>query len=284
MYQSREDTVSPCFAVGDYLLGVWKYMEAFVEFATGDFDGSTLRRYLAVVCAIYGSLILSCVALFPAPGFSIMIHSYSTLGSWNESNNPQWWWLFSTAMTMWGIAMIPVVFYNYRRMAVISGWAAAIGSFLMLLGGIGVSLVGIFPDAHGTIGAYEIREIHKYVAIFGAGFYILSNIWFGVMLLIDALRNRFDGDFNYKWFIPPYVAWGSVFVVGVHFMLEWERVYPQVKAAAIAAGQPVPGHYGGALNTRYSFPLWENLVIYSLIIFIVWFALALPKEVPAGER
>lgn len=259
-------------------------MDAFLRVVTGDFDGIALRRYLAVVCGIYGSLIITCVALFPAPGFSIMIHSYSTLGSWNESNNPQWWWLFSTAMTFWGIAMIPVVCYNFRRLAVISVWAAAIAAFLMMLGGMGVSLVGIFPDADGTVGGYSIREIHKYVAILGAGFYILSNLWMGAMLLLDALRNRFDGDFNYKWFLPPYLAWGSVFVTGVYFLLAWESVHANLKAAAIAAGQPVPGHYGAALNTRYSFPLWENLVIYSLIVFIVWFAMALPKEVPMGER
>jgi hypothetical protein len=192
------------------------------------------------------------------------------------------------AMTFWGIAMIPVVFYNFRRLAIISVWASGIGAFFMMLGGIGISLVGFFPDAYGTtFGNYEIREIHKYVAIIGASGYMLSAIWFGIMLSADALKNAFSGeygDFDYKWLIPPFIIWGGVFGTGLYFQFRWESVYANLRAAAIAAGQPEPGHFGAALNTRYAFPLWENLLIYSLFIFIVWFALALPQEVPLGER
>jgi hypothetical protein len=184
--------------------------------------------------------------------------------------------------------MIPVVFYNFRRLAIISGWASGIGAFFMMLGGIGISLVGFFPDAYGTtFGNYEIREIHKYVAIIGASGYMLSAIWFGIMLSADALKNAFSGeygDFDYKWLIPPFIIWGGVFGTGLYFQFRWESVYANLRAAAIAAGQPEPGHFGAALNTRYAFPLWENLLIYSLFIFIVWFALALPQEVPLGER
>ncbi len=262
-------------------------MEACVQLAKGDFDRPVLWKYLAVVCGIYWALIFTCVALYPDHKFNIMANTYSALGSADPPNNPRAWWLFSTAMVFWGIVMIPVVFYNYRRMAAISPWAAAIGGFLMMLGGCGISLVGFFPDVNGTtFGGYEVREIHKYVALIGAGGYILSNIWFGFMLLADGLSNAFsDGysDFNHKWFIPPYLVWGGVFGTGLYFQIKWESVYAGLKAAAIAAGQPVPGHFGGALNTIYSFPLWENLVIYSLFFFIVWFALALPEEVPGNE-
>lgn len=263
-------------------------MDTCLRLAAGDFDRTVLKRYLVVVCGIYWALIFASLGLFPEHKFSIMTHTYSALGSYDESNNPQWWWLFSIAMTFWGIAMIPVVFYNFRRLAVISVWAAGIGAFFMMLGGVGISLVGIFPDAHGTVfGDYRIREIHKYVALTGAGGYMMSNIWFGAMLIVDAVKSASSGeqgDFDYRWLVPPYLIWGGVFGTGLYFMFRWESVYAGLKAAALAAGQPIPGHYGAALNTRYAFPLWENLVIYSLFVFIVWFALALPKEVPLGER
>ncbi len=259
-------------------------MERYMEFVTGDFDGGVLRKYLGIVCAIYWSLIFACIGLFPEHKFSIMSYTYSALGSYNGSNNPQWWWLFSIAMVLWGVAMIPVVCYNYRRMRAISSWAALIGAFFMMLGGIGISLVGIFPDAHGTVfGTYEIREIHKYVALIGAGAYMLSNISFGLMLIWDALKGFFSGDgsdFDHKWFVPPYLIWAGVFGTGLYFQFKWETVYEGLKATAIAAGQPVPGHFGAALGTRYSFALWENLTIYSLFIFIIWSAMALQKEEP----
>jgi hypothetical membrane protein len=264
--------------------GVVNSMNACLCLATGDFDRPVLQRYLAVVGSVYWCLILMCWGLFPEHKFSIMSNTYSALGSYDQDNNPQWWWLFSVAMTFWGIAMVPVVFYNFRRLAIISVRAAGIGAFFMMLGGIGISLVGIFPDAYGmAFGNHEIREIHKYVALIGAGGYLLCAIWFGGMLVIDALKTEY-GEFDYTRLVPPYVILGGVFGTGVHFLLRWESVYANLKAAAIAAGQPVPGHFGAALNTRYSFPLWENLTIWSLFIFIVWFALALPEEAPLGGQ
>ncbi len=280
--------VAVCFNFTLDIDGVVNSMDACLCLATGDFDRPVLRRYLAVVGGIYWCLILTSLGLFPEHKFSIMSNTYSALGSYDQDNNPQWWWLFSMAMTFWGVAMVPVVFYNFRRLAIISVRAAGMGAFFMMLGGIGISLVGVFPDVSGmTFNHHEIREIHKYVALIGAGGYLLSALWFGGMLLTDALKNAFAGDygdFDYKWIAPPYVILGGVFGTGVYFLLRWESVYANLKAAAIAAGRPVPGHFGAAFNTRYSFPLWENLTICSLFLFIVWFALALPEEAPLGER
>ena len=263
-------------------------MDACLRLITGDFDRPVLWRYLAVVYGIYWGLILGCLSLFPEHKFTIMSHSYSALGSYSADNNPQWWWLFSIAMTFWGIAMVPVVFYNFRRLAIISVWAAGIGAFFMMVGGIGISLVGFFPDGRGTtFGNLEIRKIHNCVALIGTIGYVVSSICFGIMLIIDALKNATSGehgDFDYKWLILPYLVSGGLFGTGLHFMFRWESVYANLRAAAIAAGQPVPGHFGAALNTRYSFPLWENLAVCALFLFIGWFALALPKEVPLGER
>lgn len=260
-------------------------MRTWVQCVTGDFDGKAMRWYLMTVSAIYWGLIFSCIWNFPNHGFSIMSDTYSALGSWDERNNPQWWWLFSAAMIFWGPAMFPVLFYNYRRLAVISATGAALGSILLGIGGVGVTLIGVFPDAHGFVfGNHEIRQIHKYVSLTGAGFYMLSNICYGLLLISGALRNAgkdLNPSFSYRRFLPPYLVWMGIFGVGVYHLLAWESVYKQLKAAAIAAGQPVPGHFGGALNTRYSFPLWENLTIYSLFFFVVWFALALPAQVPS---
>jgi hypothetical protein len=41
-----------------------------------------------------------------------------------------------------------------------------------------------------------------------------------------------------------------------------------------------------SLHTFNAFPLWENLVIYTLFIFLAWFTLAMPNEIPqrAGSK
>ena len=52
-----------------------------------------------------------------------------------------------------------------------------------------------------------------------------------------------------------------------------EPVLPAL-ATRIGAGR----HRGAALGTRYSFPLWEQMMIYTLFIFLIWFSLALPSE------
>ena len=54
-----------------------------------------------------------------------------------------------------------------------------------------------------------------------------------------------------------------------------------MKAEAAASGGHIGSSWAEGLHTCYSFPLWENVVIYTLFIFLIWFALALPSEVPA---
>jgi len=34
------------------------------------------------------------------------------------------------------------------------------------------------------------------------------------------------------------------------------------------------------MNTRYSFPLWENILIYTLFLFLVWMVTALTASDP----
>ena len=64
---------------------------------------------------------------------------------------PYYWWLFSVAMTFWGLATVPVVFYIYRHFAPISRWAAIIGALLLLVGCAGIILVGVIPTGHSDV-------------------------------------------------------------------------------------------------------------------------------------
>ena len=49
---------------------------------------------------------------------------------------------------------------------------------------------------------------------------------------------------------------------------------------AAAAGASIGSSWSEAMNTRYSFPLWENILIYTLFLFLVWMVTALTAADP----
>ncbi|HRZ84483.1 MAG TPA: hypothetical protein P5069_18675, partial [Candidatus Hydrogenedentes bacterium] len=63
-------------------------------------------------------------------------------------------------------------------------------------------------------------------------------------------------------------------------LVRWEYVYAAKKAAAAAAGASIGSSWSEAMNTRYSFPLWENILIYTLFLFLVWVVTALTASDP----
>ena len=65
-----------------------------------------------------------------------------------------------------GTAMIPIILYIRRKIAVMSELGAWVGSLLFLMGCIAIILTGVFPDAHGkVVGSSEWRDIHMKSAV-----------------------------------------------------------------------------------------------------------------------
>lgn len=253
------------------------------RFLSGDFDPAGLRRYLLTVSCTYWGLIFVCWLLYPDENrYSIMTHTFSFLGSFETKHNPQWFWLFSIAMVFWGIACGLLVRYVHRQFTAISKWGAHIGALLLFGGCAGIGLVGIFPDARGeVIGSWEWTEIHEKVAVLGFSGYFLGGLWHGLLLLKDRITSKSFGrvpGFSYGHLLWPYVLWLGVISVAAYFLISWEILYPQLRAAAEAEGRPFGSAWSEAMNTRYSFPLWENLVIYTQFVFLIWFGLALPNR------
>ncbi|HPO13455.1 MAG TPA: hypothetical protein PLI09_08425 [Candidatus Hydrogenedentes bacterium] len=254
-------------------------MNTIQRLAAGKFQKLEIQRYLIVESLIFWGLILICWIIYPKENqYSILTHTFSFLGSFEKYHNPEGWWLFTVAMVFWGAATIPVVFFLCRCFAVISRWAAGIGAMLFLAGCLGIALVGLFPDAHGNvIGEWEWTDIHEKASIAVAAGFTLGILWHGLMLMVDryVLGTRLGkAGINYKKLLWPYVFWGIVVSVAVHFQIQSALYYAHLKAAAQAAGEPIGSQWAETIGTRYSFPLWENIVIYTLFIFIVWFALA----------
>ncbi len=250
---------------------------------SGDFTPRELRYYVIFLTSVFWGLIFASWMNFPKDHhFSIMTHTFSFLGSFENKHNPERWWIFSIAMAFWGTASVPLMLYFRRRFALISPWGAAVGAFLFLAGCTGIVLIAIFPDAHGkVIGDFEYTHIHMKAAFLVAAAFGLGIPWHALLLLLDWIAGKRSGApsaFTHGKYLWPYGLWTVMVSVAMYFQIKWEFVYAEMKAAAAASGASIGSHWSEALNTRYSFPLWENLVIYTLFIFLMWLAATLSAD------
>ncbi len=258
-------------------------MELLKRAVCGRLTRAELRRYVAIEAVAFWGVIFVAWMLYPAEHhYSIMTHTFSFLGSFDPQHNPQYWWVFSIAMYFWSVATLPLVAHAYRRFAGISKWGARAGAALFVLGSFGTAMVAAFPDARGkVIGNYEWTQIHEKAAVLSAAGYTLGVLLHGALLLKHRVfgANGMGGfRFNYRALCLPYAFWASITGVAVYHLVKWDHMYARMKAAAAASGAHIGSSWSEALNTRYSFPLWENIVIYTLYIFMAWFMLALPAE------
>jgi hypothetical protein len=256
-------------------------LNSCLRYMTGGFDYRELKAYLIFLSAVFWGLIFLAWLSYPAENrYSIMTHTFSFLGSFETKHNPEWWWIFSMAMTFWGLATIPLTCYIFRRFRHISFLGAMIGAFLFLCGGVGLIGVAFFPDARGAvIASWEWTEIHEKAAVLTAIGFGLGFPWHGILLIKQRFsQKRIPYRFQFHRFVLPYAFWGSIFCVAAYFLGKWEFVYAEMKANARATGESIGSSWSEAMNTIYSFPLWENILIYAMFIFLLWFTLTLPNE------
>ncbi len=263
--------------------------EKACRMVSGGFTHKELRNWLAAMSMLFWGLIFLAWLSYPADHhYSIMSHTFSFLGSFEPKHNPDWWWIFTLAMSVWAWGMVPVAFYVHRRFSLISRMGAGVGLLFMLAGCAGVFGVALFPDARGNvIGSWEWTEIHEKVAVLVAIGYGLGILWHGALLLFEWARARFSGRpslFSIARLALPYLFWAGVTGAGVVNQVNWAVEYERRKAAAEAAGRSIGSSWGESLNTINAFPLWENLSIYAIFAFLVWFAVALPAGEHKGAR
>jgi len=259
-------------------------MAAVLQCLRGQFTASALYRYVFFVCVTFWGLIFLAWLGYPEENkYSIMTHTFSFLGSYEMKHSPVWWWLFSVAMVFWAVAGMPLVLHIQRHFAYLSKWGARAGAALLLLGCVNIGLVGIFPDAKTPLGPnLQVTDIHEKVAILAAAGFIFGIILHGVLLLKDRFLSN-NHQFEHRPFIPLYAFWLTILFTASYFLIKWEYVYAARKAAARAAGTSIGSSWSEAMNTIYSFPLWENILIYTLFIFLVWLSLLLAKAGPAPD-
>jgi len=239
-------------------------MEALGRCIKGDFKPQELKRYVVVEALLFWGLIALVWNLYPTENrFSIMTHTFSFLGAFAEKHNPKWWWIFSIAMTSWGLATMPLALYHGRRFASISKWGARIGTGLFIMGCIGTIGVAAFPDDRMIVfGDVRMGKIHTLAALIVAAGYTFGILWYGALLIKNAIFKN-DPAFIHHKFIWPYLFWTTISGTGIYFQIK--------------AGEKFENTWSEGMNTIYSFQMWENLLIYTLYAFLIWFTLVLPN-------
>jgi hypothetical membrane protein len=244
----------------------------------GDFKPHELRRYLVFEILFFWGLIFACWRIFPEENaFSIMTHTFSFLGSFDSHRNPGGWWLFTIAMTSWGLATVPVALYLQRCFSPISARGARAGARLLLTGALGIVLVGIFPDARGVaVGNWHWGDFHKIAALFLVVGFLFGIPLFGVLLLKDRFSSE-PKQHNHTRLLGPYFFFASITGIALTFLITWIFVYADMQAAAKVSGTAIGSSWTEAMGTRYSFPLWDNVFLYTLFISLIWIPLVAPK-------
>jgi len=259
--------------------------EATMRWIQGHLHAQEVVRYVTALAVLFWCKIALCWWIYPAENqFSILTHTFSFLGRWEDYHNPNGWWLFSSAMFLWGILQVPLVLYAHRRMRAISLWGARMATALLLLGSISISIVGLFPDVRGeVIGTLEYRDIHTWAAILVFVGYALGIGGYGILIARDRIRDgqgKSDAGLHHARFALPFAFWIVVVVAAGFFQGRWAFTYARMRAEAEALGQTIGSSWAESSGTIWAFQLWENLVIYALFIFWVWFMLVLPRQLP----
>lgn len=244
----------------------------------GYFEGHQLRNYILFVTGVFWGLILLVRILYPAENkFSIMTHTFSFLGSFDPNHNPRFYFIFTIALLFWSFSNVPLVLYMHRRFSSAWRWTAWPGTLFLFMGCAGMILVALFPDAHGkAFGNLRHTDIHQPVAAICFAGYIFGLPCYGMAALRDFFRK--PPLLQPRKIVKPFVLWFTVFSVAAYFQIKWEFVYAQMKAAAEVSGAKIGSHWSAALNTVYAFPLWENVLIYTLFTVMVWLCISVPKE------
>lgn len=253
------------------------------ELLSGHFTRRTLRVYLISMTAIFWGLIGASWLLYPAENrYSIFTHTFSFLGSSEHFHNPRWWWLFTVAMVFWGIALVPLSLYLYRRFSTVSRWGAVVAGIFFLVGSVNICLIGIFPDIPDLFyGDWSYTEIHERVALASIATIGLGTFWLGGLVLVDRYwPGRTQHALSHRLLIAPFLLWYGMVAFAAYLEITWGMMYAELKAQAKAEGIKIGSWWDESLNTIYAFPFRENLIIYTIFFFLVWLAWALaPRKV-----
>ncbi|CAL6032324.1 DUF998_domain-containing protein [Hexamita inflata] len=211
--------------------------------------------------------------------YSIMTSTFSFLGSWDSERNPKGWYWFTIGMVLSFFVEIPLLMYVYQRLKHVDLKLAKVSLVFWFMGVCAQFLVGCFPDANSIIfGKTKFSDIHNIVAIATFLSLLVSAPINGALVAYDRPGScKKIGKKNMLNHRHTDICIGLVITsicISVIFSILWQVVYPIMYAKDPSIGS----NWSAAMNTIWSFPLWENVVIFTLYLYLIWFPFTLPRR------
>lgn len=257
-------------------------MEAAKRCITGTHNAREIRCHLILLAIGYWVLVyFAWRGYMEQRPYSVMTHTLSALGSFDKNHNPNAFWLFSVAMVFCGTAMIPIILYIRRKIAVMSELGAWVGSLLFLMGCIAIILTGVFPDAHGkVVGSWEWRDIHMKSAVTIAVGFGLGLIWHWILIIRDMVTQGTlaeSGKLPYLKIMGPFTVTLPIFTA-IALRLEWKYFFAAIQAGLRLSVEEMQRYWEIVGKDFRSFPLLEHMSIWGLTVFVIWFAAVMPNK------
>lgn len=142
-------------------------------------------------------------ALLPA-GYLLDINAISRQGNLVQNPIGAWFFIISTAIT--GFLLIFYFIYLYRRLLPTMKFLCRLFVFFGIIGGLGLSLVGMFPEQGGDV-VQTVHNIGNIMAFGGLGI----AAFFSLVIMFRRLIKK------QPW--PNFWQFGVVFALCLHYVL-----------------------------------------------------------------
>ncbi|CAL6002196.1 DUF998_domain-containing protein [Hexamita inflata] len=201
--------------------------------------------------------------------YSIMTSTFSFLGSWDSERNPKGWYWFTIGMILSFFVEIPLLMYVYQRLKHVDLKLAKVSLVFWFMGVCAQFLVGCFPDANSIIfGKIKFTDIHTSVAIITFLSLLVGAPINGALVAYDRPRScKKIGKKNMLNHRHTDICIGlinAIFCISLVFC-GLGQLIGKISTQSIK-------------NTIWSFPLWENVVIFTLYLYLIWFPFTLPRR------
>ncbi|CAL6011097.1 Conserved_hypothetical protein [Hexamita inflata] len=213
-----------------------------------------------------------------------MTATFSFLGSNEQNSNPNGWYWFSIGMFTSFFVEIPLIMYVYQRLRLVNFRLAKVSNGFWLTGVSSQFLIGVFRSSRDKVfGKIEFRKIHNIVAIICFLSLLVGAPCSAALVAYDKPKSCTNYGkknlLNHRLTdICISLVMLSLFLV-VLFCVLWQIVYPILYKQDPTIGS----NWTAGMNTIWSFPLWENVCIITLYVYILWFPFMLPARTD-GKR
>ncbi|CAL6011283.1 DUF998_domain-containing protein [Hexamita inflata] len=201
--------------------------------------------------------------------YSILKHTFSLLGSWDSDCNPKGWYWFSAGMCLSFFVEVPIVMYIYQRLKLVNGKLAKWNASFWMVGVSAQFLVGCCPSTNSLIfGNVKFEDVHNVLAAITFICLLIGAPLNGALVGYDrrnsctkiGKKNLFDHRFTDTCMAVILLSMSvSVFICVLGQMIDLLEI------------KSVP-------SPVWEFSLWENVIIFTLYLYLIWFPFTLPNR------